>query len=423
MHSIRRQAHCVTSQSDENCYNPFARQRSPDVTPDTGCGEKLALAKQMPGKNEETKDIGNPQVVRQTDVLVNPSRNGPNRQQRKEDVNLEMIVAPSPPSPNRFIVEFERLLWSGAFKEPTQPSPWSTSLSYTLHQYVSKLLRSLKGSPGPFTSLSLMTLLIPSVAAQAPEATPNMTWRQRAMQVLTSAAASCAFLVPPAIILLLGGSMSHWLLRKRREHALGGMMLFMALVYASIKVGPKADPTGSNEIIRTAVGLVYLLFMLGYCRRVILRNERGQGTSVKATLVGVGIGLAMIAIAPFRDLWKLTGVEPVFLIPLTIPLGFLLCDLEIAVEAAFARRTRDARGANQDFDVESQMRGRYYSDSTDVWADLHYRRPYVTAAQDYEMDDGFHVDSPTIVHPNPWADTPSAPRGFWGRYFSWANFF
>jgi hypothetical protein len=441
MHFIRRQAHRVTWQ----IYNPFARQRSRDATPDTDCGDKLAPAKQMPQKSKETKDVENPRVVGEAKGSMNSPRVTLNTQEdlglgekteETENVGNLQVVKEIKASVNPTLLALNRLRQRRESLRYALPTPstieqtklrtytWSTSLSSTLDQYMSQLFRSFKGSPGPFTSLSLMTFLIPSVSAQVPGANSTMTWKQRAMQVLTSAAASCAFLVPPAIILMLGGSMSHWLLRKRREHALGGMMLFMAIVYTSIKVGPKADPTGSNEIIRTAVGLVYLLFMLGYCRRVILRNERGQGTSVKATFVGVGIGLAMIAIAPFRDLfWKLTGLEPYFFIPLTIPLGFLLCDLEIAVETAFAGRARDARGANQDFDVESQMRGRYYLDSTDIWADLHHRRPHVSAAQDYEMDDSFHADSPTIVHTNPWADTPSASIGFWGRYFSWANFF
>jgi hypothetical protein len=147
--------------------------------------------------------------------------------------------------------------------------------------------------------------------------------------------------------------MTAWLLHQKAEYALARYMLGMATVYVSIHVDPKEGATSSDRSIHTAVGLVCMFCMLGYCRRIIFCNHKGKGTSVKTALVGVIIAIGAMAIPSVRYLWvKFTEFEPAFVTPLMIPLGFLLCGLAMYVERAFEKH-KEAQEARAAFQLEA----------------------------------------------------------------------
>jgi len=133
-------------------------------------------------------------------------------------------------------------------------------------------------------------------------------------------------------------------------------MLFSGTIFASIEVPPGHSKTGSAKSIRTGVRLVHAFFMLGYCKRIILRNNLSRGKSALATLPGLMFALIVIvlvmAVPAIDRSWRaLIDLEPAFITPSMIAFGFFLCDLFIEVTQAH-RHDFEA----QEFEMNSHRR-------------------------------------------------------------------
>ncbi|KAH5722360.1 hypothetical protein HBI18_139460 [Parastagonospora nodorum] len=174
---------------------------------------------------------------------------------------------------------------------------------------------------GQFQILQLGCIVLIPVTEAAPisgsTTDDSIDWRHRALNSLTYALSSCAFLLPPLLVVALGGVATNFLLRKRAEGWLAGLMLFSGTIFASIEVPPGHGNTGSAKAIRTGVGLVHAFFMLGYCKRIILRNNLSKGKSVLATVPGLMFALVVIvlvmAVPAIGRAWRaLIDLEPAF---------------------------------------------------------------------------------------------------------------
>jgi uncharacterized membrane protein YoaK (UPF0700 family) len=201
-------------------------------------------------------------------------------------------------------------------------------------------------------TLMLVSTLIPKAAAQSGAAAPTTNWKQRAMGALTEAVASCAFLFPPAIIFMIGG-----LLHKKAEFVLGILMSFMVVLYV-----PKGEALGPKEFRRTVTGTFYMLFMFGYCRRIILRNKKDKGTSAFAIILGLVIGSPVLAFASVQDFVENTlDVAPPCVFAPAFPVGFLLCNLYLHITKPHQNRSRagSRRRAGYDNDAEEYDLGGY----------------------------------------------------------------
>jgi hypothetical protein len=210
--------------------------------------------------------------------------------------------------------------------------PWSN---------MSRLLRVL-----------FMSTFITGSIARGHDVANALDWKQRAMASLTDAIAQYAFLVPPLIVLVFGGSIAWMPIKRQAEHTLAAFMLLMAILYGTIHVDPAEGATGTDRSVQTAVGILYLVFMYGYCRSIILTHRKGKGASAIASILGLTIGCGCLLITPIRDFVKSFDHSPACVIPLALPLGFFICDVIWSIEEAGGRRkNQDGEG------LQSQRRG------------------------------------------------------------------
>ena len=203
--------------------------------------------------------------------------------------------------------------------------------------------RTLWSSFRRTSSILLISSFIPGAVAQGHDPATDLDWRQRAMASLTDAIAQYAFLVPPLIVLGIGGLLAGTLTRKKAQYALAGFGLLMTILYGAIHVDPIEGATGSDQSVRTAVGILYLLFMCGYCRSVILMHGKDKGTVAVATLLGLAIGCGCLTVGHLRDFVASSGHSPAYIIPLVLPSGFFICDVVLHLHDA--DRMRKGRGA------------------------------------------------------------------------------
>jgi hypothetical protein len=217
---------------------------------------------------------------------------------------------------------------------------------------VSDSQHSRRGVPSSHMSRPLRVLLmstfITGTVAQGHDPANALDWKQRAMASLTDAIAQYAFLIPPLIVLIFGGSVAWMPIKRQAEHTLAAFMLLMAILYGTIHVDPAEGATGTDRSVQTAVGILYLVFMYGYCRSIILTHRKGKGASAIASILGLTIGCGCLLITPIRDFVKSFDHSPACVIPLALPLGFFICDVIWDIEKAGGRRK------NQD-DEESNL--------------------------------------------------------------------
>ncbi|CAN9481947.1 unnamed protein product [Alternaria alternata] len=142
-------------------------------------------------------------------------------------------------------------------------------------------------------------MFVRGAAAHGYDTAINPDWKQRATESLTNFVAQCALLVPSFILLGLGGFLAFivW----EADYALAGLTIFMAIMYGTIQENPKNESTGLGQSVRTSIGILYLVFMSEYCRRVILSHKKDKGTSAAATLLGLAIGFGCLASTSIRD--------------------------------------------------------------------------------------------------------------------------
>jgi hypothetical protein len=280
-------------------------------------------------------------------------------------------------------------------------TPSWTTIPLTTAQFVPMRLRQSRKMQSSnslcIAILILFSTFIPNVAAQSGTAAITSNWNQRAMGALTEAVVSCAFLFLPVIILMIGGVMTAVLLHKKAEGLLGGSMSFMAIMFVYVS---KEGATAPKESIRTAVGTSYMLFMFGYCRRIILRNKKNKGTSAIAILLGLVIGSAFLAIASVRDsVENSLEIAPPCLVPLAIPLGFLLCDLYLHITIPQQDDRKILRSASE---LEAQRR-----DEPEIFslAGLRRRADYDNDAEEYNLGCYGEGDA---SQPAPRASTPAS---------------
>jgi hypothetical protein len=174
---------------------------------------------------------------------------------------------------------------------------------------------------------------------------------------LTEVATSCAFLFLPVIIFIIGGLVTAGLLHKKAKCVLGILMSFMAMLYV-----PKGEAIGPKEFRRTVTGILYMLFMFAYCRRIILRNKKDKGTSAIALSLGLLIGWPVPAVASVWDFVENTlDISPPCVFALAFPVGFLFCDLYLHITKPYQNRSRagSRRRAGYDNDAEEYDLGGY----------------------------------------------------------------
>ncbi|KAH6870501.1 hypothetical protein BKA58DRAFT_178146 [Alternaria rosae] len=191
-----------------------------------------------------------------------------------------------------------------------------------------------------------MSTYITGVVAQGHEPATDLDWRQRAMAYLTDGIAQYAFLVPPSIVLGIGGILAGKLMGKQAEYALAGFGSLMAILYSTIHVDPKEGATGSDQSVRTTVGILYLVFMCSYCRSVILIHGKDKGTVAIATLLGLAIGCGCLTIGDLGTFVASSGHSSAYIMPLVLPSGFFICDVILHLhDADRKRKGRDAEPA------------------------------------------------------------------------------
>jgi hypothetical protein len=125
---------------------------------------------------------------------------------------------------------------------------------------------------------------------------------------------------------------------------------------------PKGEAIRPKEFRRTATGILYMQFMYGYCRRIILRNKKDKGTTAIALGLGLLIGWPVLAVASVRDFVENTlDIAPPCVFAPAIPVGFLLCDLYLHITKPHQNRSRagSRRHAGYDNDAEEYDLGGY----------------------------------------------------------------
>jgi hypothetical protein len=284
---------------------------------------------------------------------------------------------------------------------------------------------------GRFQILQLGCIVLIPVTEAAPisgsTTDDSIDWRHRALNSLTYALSSCAFLLPPLLVVALGGVATNFLLRKRAEGWLAGLMLFSGTIFASIEVPPGHGNTGSAKAIRTGVGLVHAFFMLGYCKRIILRNNLSKGKSVLATVPGLMFALVVIvlvmAVPAIGRAWRaLIDLEPACITPSMIAFGFFLCDLFIEVTQTDMRNLEaqvfEMNSHRNQFDLEHAL-GRGPTTSQAQYRPVFERRAGGSLTSQFPYDNDHEelssqVDVQTISRERPIISLNLLNR-FWGR--------
>jgi hypothetical protein len=268
-------------------------------------------------------------------------------------VFLQQVVT----TPATFLSSAGRSLLSAVWRATP---PW-TIISLTTVRFISMRLRQSRKTQSSISlrvaSLMVVSTSIPNAAAHSGAAAPTTNWKQRAMGALTDAVAFCALMSPTVIIFMIGWLITDRLLRKKAEYVLGILMSFMALFYL-----PKGETIGPKEFRRTVTGILYMLFMFGYCRRIILRNKKDKGTSAVAIILGLVIGWPVLAFASVRDFVENTmDIAPPCIFAPAFPVGFLLCDLYLHITKPHQNRSRagSRRRAGYDNDAEEYDLGGY----------------------------------------------------------------
>ncbi|KAF2827097.1 hypothetical protein CC86DRAFT_382128 [Ophiobolus disseminans] len=305
----------------------------------------------------------------------------------------------------KFMASLSGFISAVQYALATQPRTWSALLTGTLG---STPLQQRKGNLGHCVVLMFMMSFIPRVAAQGAAADPSMDWRQRAMEALTDAVASCAFLVPPFIILSVCVLLTSWCLHTQSEGALAGLMLLMIPIYRSIGVNLK-EGASINESMRTAVGVGYMLFMFGYCRQIIIRNEKDKGTTFISVLLGLLIGISLLAVTFIRDFVKDTmELAPACIVPLALPLGFTLRDLYLHVTKADKESDRAHEEENlrrflvKHLETQRREESHYFSlEGLRRRTGLFNRSGYDLDAEEYSLDGYGDGDAPQATIPPP----------------------
>ena len=182
-----------------------------------------------------------------------------------------------------------------------------------------------------FTMGAISLCLVPCAAAQQSDVTRGS--KQRVLDTLSEILISCAVLLAPTIILLAAGCITLFLLWLESEGVLALFMLGMACVFVTIRASGD-----QNHFVHLAVGMAYILFMLGFCKLIALRNKYGKGFCFVATLLGSCITIILMAFSSARDYWiTFTDLNPTFALSLIIPLSFFLCDFALYVTRAVNR--------------------------------------------------------------------------------------
>jgi len=185
-------------------------------------------------------------------------------------------------------------------------------------------------------------LFISSAEAQTAQPTADVNWRQRALDTLSELIVSCAVLLAPTIILLIAGCIVLILLWLEAEGTLALFMLGMASVFATIRPAPNLDEGNDNCYIRLAIGMAYILFMLAYCRLVVLRNGYGKGFCTIVVVLGALTTITGMAIPSVREYWvAFTNLNPTFALSLAIPLTFFLGDLAVYIIIVVNQHNKD----------------------------------------------------------------------------------
>lgn len=173
--------------------------------------------------------------------------------------------------------------------------------------------------------------LVPGVAAQQSDVTLGS--KQRVLDTLSDILISCAVLLVLTIILLAANCITLFLLWLESEGALALFMLGMACIFVTIRAAGD-----QNYFVHLAVGMAYILFMLGFCRLIALRNKYGKGFCFVVTLLGSSTTIIVMAFSSARDYWiAFTDLNPTFALSLVIPLSFFLCDFALYVTRAINR--------------------------------------------------------------------------------------
>ena len=182
-----------------------------------------------------------------------------------------------------------------------------------------------------FTMGTSFLCLVPGVAAQQSGAT--LGWKQRSQDTLSEVLISCAILLAPTIILLAAGCITLFLVWLESEGVLALFMPGMACIFVTVRASGE-----QNHFVHLSIGMAYILFMLGFCRLIALRNKFGKGFCFVATLLGSSITLIVMAFPSARDYWvAFTDLNPTFALSLVIPLSFFLCDFALYVTRAVNR--------------------------------------------------------------------------------------
>lgn len=81
-------------------------------------------------------------------------------------------------------------------------------------------------------------------------------------------------------------------------------MLGMACIFITVRAA--GDP---NYVVHLAIGMAYILFMLGFCKLIMLRNKCGKGVCFVATLLGSSIIWIVMAFPSARD-YRIAFTDP-----------------------------------------------------------------------------------------------------------------
>lgn len=204
------------------------------------------------------------------------------------------------------------------------------------------------------SSLMAFSLFISSTAAQSTQITADVNWRQHALDTLSKLIVSCAVLLAPTIILLIAGCIVLILLWLEAEGTLALFMLGMASVFATIRPAPESGGGDDDCYIRLAIGMAYILFMLAYCRLVVLRNRYGKGFCTIAVVLGALATITGMAIPAVREYWvAFTNLNPTFALSLAIPSSFFLGDLAVYIIIAVNHHNKDGPSTPSQLEASS----------------------------------------------------------------------
>jgi hypothetical protein len=196
----------------------------------------------------------------------------------------------------------------------------------------------------------LVTIFIPNAVVQSGAAAPTTNWKQGATGASTEAVVLYAPIYPLFIIFIIGGLITAGLLLIKAKCVLGILMSFMAMLYL-----PKGEAIGPKEFRRTVTGMLYMLFMFGYCRRIILRNKKDKGTSAIALGLGLLIGCPVLAFASVWDFVENTlDIAPPCVFAPAFPVGFLLCDLYLHITKPHQNRSRAGSRSRAGYDNDAE---------------------------------------------------------------------